>query len=395
MALPSHKIAIVGCGPGGMALALLLARQGHQVTLFERFAEPRPIGSGLLIQPSGQEVLADLGLLNKIRELGSPVSKLHGISVTKYRRALDMKYAHTGEGTPALGIHRASLFKTLMDAVIDQRIPIVVDSELTHVQETASAISPIFKDKLPGDGFDILVDASGANSPLARGATKKLKFGAYWTTVDIPPDSQILPNALDQRYSRADKMAGIMPVGINPATGNPGAAVFWSERPEEVDRTRAAGIEMFRSRFCQLWPEAEPFVSQIESVDALTMAVYSHRTGQMRSSQRLFHVGDAWHCTSPQLGQGANMALMDAAALAKAMARGQTMEDVARAYRKSRLLHVILYQMLSSIFTPLYQSDSKFLPIIRDLTIHYFARFPIVRGLIARTVSGKLGCRRY
>jgi len=56
------KIAIAGCGPGGLASALLLKRAGHDVTLYDQFAAPRALGSGLLIQPSGQAVLAQLGL---------------------------------------------------------------------------------------------------------------------------------------------------------------------------------------------------------------------------------------------------------------------------------------------------------------------------------------------
>lgn len=374
-----------------MALALLLARQGHEITLFERFAEPGPIGSGLLIQPSGQEVLSDLGLLDTIKNLGSPVVQLQGISILNNRRALDMKYAHTGSGIPALGIHRDSLFQTLMHAVTKQRIPISVDSELVDVEETDSFIRPKFLRKQMVENFDILVDASGANSPLASGRKRDLKFGAFWTTVDMPPSHKIVPQALDQRYLRAEKMAGIMPIGINPATGNPGAAVFWSERPEEADRTLDAGIKAFRSNYCQLWPEAEPFVSQIESVKSLTMAVYAHRTGRTSSSHRLFHIGDSWHCTSPQLGQGANMALMDAAALAKAIAHAESLPQLVINYRRSRVFHIGLYQMLSRVFTPLYQSDSQLLPLVRDVTIHNFARLPLIRGLIARTVSGRLG----
>ena len=374
-------------------MALLLARQGHHITLFEQYIEPKPIGSGLLIQPSGQEVLSKLGLLDTIKRLGSPVVQLHGISVQRNRRALDMQYANFGEGIPALGIHRASLFQTLMDAVSEENILVVVDSELIDVEETEFSIRPKFAKERKTIDFDLLVDASGANSPLATGNKKELKFGAFWTTVDLPSNHGILGKALDQRYSYAEKMAGIMPVGVNPSTGNPGAAVFWSERPEEVKKTRATGIDAFRANYCELWPEAEPFVSQIKSMDALTMAIYAHRTGKTRSNRRLFHVGDSWHCTSPQLGQGANMALMDAAALAEAVANATTIDDVAKRYQKSRAFHITLYQMLSRLFTPLYQSNSKFLPLVRDIAIHYFARWPLIDRFIAKTVSGQLGRR--
>ena len=47
------KVGVIGCGMGGMAAAIALARRGHAVTIFEAFAEPKPLGSGLMLQPSG------------------------------------------------------------------------------------------------------------------------------------------------------------------------------------------------------------------------------------------------------------------------------------------------------------------------------------------------------
>ncbi len=394
LGLVTQNIAIIGCGPGGLASALFLARQGHDVTLFERFSEPKPLGSGLLIQPSGQQILQSLGLLHDIKQRASPVHQLHGISVHNNRRALDMKYEHARNPVSALGIHRASLFQVLMDAVEKMGIRIVVNSELVGVKETESIIQPVFAGDVTGEPFDLLIDASGARTPLATGRIRKLSYGAFWGTVDMPAHHTVMPNALDQRYWHASKMAGIMPVGVNPATGNQGAAIFWSEKPENADSVIDAGIDSFRKEFCKLWPEAEPFVAQIGSMDDLTMAVYGHRTGRSQSSKRLYHVGDSWHCTSPQLGQGANMALIDAGALAMAMEVAVDLNDTSKRYRRSRSFHIKLYQTLSVMFTPLYQSNGRFLPLIRDLTIHYFARWPLVRRFITRTVSGVLGLKR-
>ena len=53
----SLETIVCGCGPGGMAAALLLQRAGHRVRIFEQFESPRPIGSGLLLQPPGMVVL--------------------------------------------------------------------------------------------------------------------------------------------------------------------------------------------------------------------------------------------------------------------------------------------------------------------------------------------------
>lgn len=57
-----------------MAAARALARKGHVVTLLEAFQQPRPLGSGLLLQPSGLAALRQLGLA----EQASPAA--HGSS---------------------------------------------------------------------------------------------------------------------------------------------------------------------------------------------------------------------------------------------------------------------------------------------------------------------------
>ena len=58
--MPTRSIAIVGCGFAGAAAALFLARDGHRVTVFEAVADPGPVGAGLLIQPTGALVLAEV-----------------------------------------------------------------------------------------------------------------------------------------------------------------------------------------------------------------------------------------------------------------------------------------------------------------------------------------------
>jgi len=56
------RIAIVGYGAAGQASALFLSAQGHVLSVFEQAAEPGPVGTGFLLQPTGLGVLARLGL---------------------------------------------------------------------------------------------------------------------------------------------------------------------------------------------------------------------------------------------------------------------------------------------------------------------------------------------
>jgi 2-polyprenyl-6-methoxyphenol hydroxylase-like FAD-dependent oxidoreductase len=58
------KIAICGCGIGGISVAILARRIGSSVTLFDQFEVPEPVGSGLVIQPVGLRVLKQLVAAN-------------------------------------------------------------------------------------------------------------------------------------------------------------------------------------------------------------------------------------------------------------------------------------------------------------------------------------------
>lgn len=72
------KLAVVGCGVGGLATACLLRDQGHEVTIFDQFPEPRAIGSGLIIQPIGQEILSELGILGACLSHGVKIHEIDG-----------------------------------------------------------------------------------------------------------------------------------------------------------------------------------------------------------------------------------------------------------------------------------------------------------------------------
>jgi 2-polyprenyl-6-methoxyphenol hydroxylase-like FAD-dependent oxidoreductase len=92
------NIAVCGCGPAGLAAALLLHRAGYRVRVFERFDTPRPIGSGLLLQPTGLGVLAELGMVERLMRLGSPIDRIFGRVSASNRIVLDVRYSALGHG---------------------------------------------------------------------------------------------------------------------------------------------------------------------------------------------------------------------------------------------------------------------------------------------------------
>ncbi|MCE3520199.1 hypothetical protein LXJ58_36185, partial [Escherichia coli] len=120
-------------------------------------------------------------------------------------------------------------------------------------------------------------------------------------------------------------------------------------------------------------------------------ARYAHRTLPIPAETGMIHIGDAWHSASPQLGQGANMALLDAYALTLGLRRSP---DVATALGRAialRRRHVRLYQALTALFTPVYQSDSRALPFVRDRIVGPLSKLWPATRIQAAMVSGLIG----
>ena len=177
-------IAIAGAGPAGLAAALYLKRDGHRVTVFERFAEPKPLGSGLILQPTGLSVLDDLGLFGEISALGSRIDRLHGTDAMSGRTVLDVRYDARPGGRFGIAVHRAALFGVLYRAALQAQIEIVTGAELEVVELGEQTLLVDAKRRSLGS-FDLLIDASGARSKLRSSAgfiteSKSLAYGAFW-----------------------------------------------------------------------------------------------------------------------------------------------------------------------------------------------------------------------
>ncbi len=385
------NIAVAGCGIAGLAAALLLDRYGHTVTLYERFEEPRPIGSGLMIQPTGLAVLAELGLAEDVLAHAAPIVRIHGRN-THGETVLDARYGDlAAQGVCGLGIHRGSLFGSLYDAVCAAGITIRTGSEVADSELAKGGRRLLFVQSDPSPAYDLVVDALGVASPLARAGNGWLPYGALWTTLEWPDGGPFRADWLEQRYERARRMAGVLPTGRRRGTGRNELALFWSLRADRLDHWRDRGLAAWKREFEALWPDCAGLLREIDDTAQLTFARYAHRTQPRPLAKRLIHIGDAWHAASPQLGQGANMALLDAWALARALNEGGSLEARLATAVALRRSHVRLYQWLTALFTPAYQSDSVWPALIRDLILAPLSRVPPGPRVQTNMVSGLTG----
>ncbi len=305
---------------------------------------------------------------------------------------LDVHYAALRRrGMFGVGIHRASLFAILHYALIQSGIAIHTGHTLTGSDLMSSKRALHFADGQRSGPYDLVVDALGTRTPLALPTGRELAYGALWASLDWPQDAGFDPHALAQRYERASIMAGVLPIGTPPGAVTPKVAFFWSLRADMLDDWRKSGLMPWKARVALLWPDCVPLLDQIEDPSQLTFARYAHRTLAQPTEPALVHIGDAWHSASPQLGQGANMALLDAWALAKGLAEKNNVDEGIRHAIRLRRRHVLTYQCLTALFTPVYQSDSRLLPLVRDRLVGPLSKLWPATTIQAAMVSGLVG----
>ena len=382
----SLRIAIVGYGTAGQALALALGGDGHRVEVFERVPEPGPVGAGFLLQPTGLCALWALGLLPQALAHGAVVRRLYGEN-TASRPVMDMRYRELHPALFGLGMQRGAIFRLLDAAWREDRV-LHCGREIVAVDAARGVLRDDRGDE--HGAYDLVAVADGAASNLRAEIgeivlDRPYPWGAQWCLTAAA--DWAWPDELRQRYHLARRMVGMLPVGTRPDDPVPRLSFFWSLPVAELaDAGRDA--ERWRADVAELWPEALARLDGIAIPDGLAQARYRDTVLKRWHRDRAVLVGDAAHAMSPQLGQGANMALVDALALRDALRAHAPLAQALDAYQRQRRDHLRMYHLWSRWLTPLFQSDHDRIAAVRDRVFHPLSRIPGGRGQSLRVLTG-------
>ena len=386
-------IGIVGAGTAGAASAILLARAGHRVTIFERVPDPKPVGAGITLQPTGQAALLRLDLLEAVRARAAPIERLRCLR-RGGRFLVDLPYADVHRQLHGLGVHRGVLFETLFAGARAAGATLH-----TGVDIARSELAPDHASRYVVDTggtrhgpFDLVVAADGAVCEL-HGDAQRLRvrpypWGALWIVADDPSETFSRDREIHQIVDGADHMLGLLPTGMAPHRDVPVVSLFWSIRGDRVDAWRAAGLAAWRDEVLSFEPRAEPILATLTDLAPVPYARYFDISMFPFHGDRIVFLGDAAHATSPQLGQGANHALLDAVALADAIDATPDVATALAAYTAARRRHLAYYQFAARMLTPFFQSDSRALAWLRDRLFPMSRWLRPMRRRMVRTMLG-------
>ena len=322
------EIVVVGAGPGGLAAAVALLRDGHQVEVHERAPSLRLSGSAVTLWPNGTAVLQALGV--PLDDLGPRIDVLDGLD-HRGRPLLQMRTAALAArfGAPTLSVRRSRLVEQL--AALLPAGTIRVDAACVGVDPTGGLVTS-------ADGSttraDVVVGADGKDS-VVRAAVR--------------PDARARPtgwttwqglSALDLDVTRSSRITTLLGpggfVGLQPA-GDGLLQWYFSVPPSAgaLPGAHAGAVaDVLRERFAG-W--AAPVPQVLDAVAGTTLSPWPHHTLRMGGpwgAGRTTLLGDAAHAMPPSLAQGVNQTLEDVHALTTTLATADGEQDPVTALRR-------------------------------------------------------------
>jgi len=316
----NERVLIVGGGIAGLSLAVGLHRMGLSPTIVEQAPRFGAVGAGISLSVNAMAAMKFLGLadaaLDAGRELGvGEVTNARGACLSR----ADLARVAELHG-PSITIHRAALHEVLLSGCrdIDLRTDTTIDGLVDH----DGGVEVKFSDGSSQE-FDRVIGADGLRSrtrTLAFGETQPLYSGyTCWRFVVDCPDG----------LDRAQEMWGRgLRFGLVPLAEERLYCFTCANAPAGTPDPEEGRVERFRTRFAGFGGYAPVALEQITRPEQLIHNDLEEMPPHPWSKGRVLLIGDAAHATTPNMGQGAAMALEDTWVLCEMLASATSWDEV-------------------------------------------------------------------
>jgi len=404
---------VVGGGPAGMMLGLLLARAGVEVAVLEKHGDFLRDFRGDTVHASTIRLMDELGLGPGFRAL--PQSRLQNVAFPVPGAGLvtlaDFESLKPPYNYVAMMPQWDFLDFLASAAKAEPTFTLLMESEATGlVFDDGGRVTGVRFRSTGGPAAggeqvlqaDVVVAADGRHSVLRRSAGLSPK--------EYPVPFDVWWFKLPRRSSGGAGVAGVV-----PAFGDREAMIALNRSdyyqmgylaPKGADaRIRAEGVERFRRRVAALRPDLADGVGSISSVEDLHwLDVRLNRLHRWYADGFLC-IGDAAHAMSPAGGVGINLAIQDAVAAARRLApdlrRGQVRTATLAAVQRRRWMPTVVVQaaqriMHRALFVPLFAgkfpatdagSAAANTSRLRRVLVFVIRHNPLMRRLLPRLIA--------
>ena len=313
---------IVGGGIGGLSLARELTSAGLGAVVLERAAELGAVGVGIIMNPNAMAVLEANGLASRVRARSAPYLARETFDHRgRHLTTRDYRPLYAG-GRLAVGalLHRAHLHECLYDG-----LPAGTVHLDTQIRGLEAAPDHVRVETASGKVFtgDVLVGADGIRSSVRARFFEPNEpvYLGYRSHRFVVPNVDRLEHFTE--FLGRGQRVGLVPIGAGQlyvwtTFNSPRESRVWAlESPATL---RALFAELTDSRVRRAFGE-------LESTDGIVCTDIEEVHQSAWARGRVALLGDAAHALTPNMGQGAGMAMEDAAVLAAGLtrsARGDT-----------------------------------------------------------------------
>jgi len=315
----NSSIAIVGAGLGGLVVARLLLDAGYDVRVYEQAKMFTKLGAGIHLGPNLVKILQRLNVHHEIiREGYQPDAwtSRDGLSGDVLYRLPLRNTAQTVYGAPYITAHRGSLHETLVKTVPPHYIEF--DKRLVRLAESNDGVDLYFEDGSRAQA-DVVVGADGVNSKM-----REILIGEARPqfTGRVAYRGSALVSQLDFQLGDLTKWWGpnahVMAYFVSPLRDELFYIAVVSEKGWPHKSSFVEGdVTELRRLYNGFHPELQAVLAASPAVTK--WAMFEQDPLPVWSRNRIVLLGDACHPMKPHMGQGAAMAMEDAAVLARCL----------------------------------------------------------------------------
>jgi 2-polyprenyl-6-methoxyphenol hydroxylase-like FAD-dependent oxidoreductase len=363
-------VVVAGAGISGLAACLVLSHIAARVTLVERLERPAEVGAALALQANGMVVLDRLGLLGTVQASGARIERMDVRNVSS-RTLLTATVPDLGGGLDhALAVRRTDLHTILLAAVAGRHcVRTRFGCTVVGADPTGTVTIRCSSGGLETLRADLVVGADGVSSAVRETGGFNSRVSAGHSYVRTVVQGDVTP-WLEEYWTRLGSF-GHAPLGH-------GLAYFWvaAQAPSAADAVARRDLPALIDVWNRTLPTAAGLLTKVSSFDDLLINTVRRVDCRCWFSGRLVLIGDAAHAMAPNLGQGANGALVDTVILAEQLVPGVTAEEAVQRYDRIRRPAVRRVQDVAGVLQYLCGLDSPLAQHVRDAVLAAGTKVP-------------------